>query len=529
MRRSRFTIGQKLAAGFMVMLTVTATLALTSALSMRDIGQRFEKSAGSDTTKLELMEEAGADAAEMLSAQRAVLLRGYLNQMGMAQQNQGVFESYARQLSGVLDQIRPILMTEQGQRDAAALTSELTASVEAERQIWELLRKRNFREAWSIYEKRVLPLEPQMKAAAADVVAIQKKMIQDDLGAGRESIARSRWISGLVIVIFLAAGTAVLLVVRNSTAALRRLALELGDARAQVASASTQVASSSQTLAQGASEQAASLEQTAASVEEITSMVKKNAENAGAVAGLMSDTERLVKEGNQTLEQMVISMHEINASSDKIGKIIKVIDEIAFQTNILALNAAVEAARAGEAGMGFAVVADEVRNLAQRSAQAAKDTAALIEESIRKSGEGSVRLQQVTEVIRAITESSAKVKVLVDEVNLGSQEQARGVEEISKAIQQMNQLTQSTAASAEEGASASEELSAQASTMGQVVERLSELVEKAHQADAMAAAVRRAEGKRPEPERRAEARPRDPAPPKTRRGAIPLEEEFTEI
>jgi len=529
MQKSRFTIGQKLAAGFIVMLTVIAALALTSMLSMREIGQRFEKSAGSDTTKLELMEQAGADAAEMLSLQRAVLLRAYLNQFGLAQQYQGNFESYARQLGSVLDQIRPILTTEQGQRDAAALTSELTASVEAQRQIWELVRQRNFRDAWTIYDKRALPLEPQMKAAAADIAAIQKKMIEDDLNAGRESIARDRWISVLVIVIFLAAGAAVLLVVRNSTAALRHLAVELGDARAQVASASTQVASSSQTLAQGASEQAASLEQTAASVEEITSMVKKNAENARSVAGLMSDTERLVKDGNQTLEQMVISMHEINASSDKIGKIIKVIDEIAFQTNILALNAAVEAARAGEAGMGFAVVADEVRNLAQRSAQAAKDTAALIEESIRKSSEGSGRLQQVTDVIRAITESSSKVKVLVDEVNLGSQEQARGIDEISKAIQQMNQLTQSTAANAEEGASASEELSAQASTMGQVVERLRELVERAREANSIAASARQTDAKKLAWERRAETKPGDPAPPRTKRGAIPLEEEFTEI
>jgi methyl-accepting chemotaxis protein/methyl-accepting chemotaxis protein-1 (serine sensor receptor) len=170
-------------------------------------------------------------------------------------------------------------------------------------------------------------------------------------------------------------------------------------------------------------------------------------------------------------------MREITGSSDKISKIIKVIDEIAFQTNILALNAAVEAARAGEAGMGFAVVADEVRSLAQRSAQAAKDTSALIEESIAKSNEGGTRLERVAAVIRAITESTVKVKTLVDEVNLGSQEQARGIEQISKAIAQMDQVTQSTAASAEEGASASEELSAQAEAMGHAIQKLTILVD----------------------------------------------------
>ena len=191
---------------------------------------------------------------------------------------------------------------------------------------------------------------------------------------------------------------------------------------------------------------------------------------------MMAAVDRHIQDGNRTLEEMVGSMQEINSSSDKISKIIKVIDEIAFQTNILALNAAVEAARAGEAGMGFAVVADEVRNLAQRSAQAAKDTAAMIEESIAKSNEGSAKLHKVTEVIRAITDSAVKVKTLVDEVNLGSQEQARGIEQISKAVTQMDSVTQTTAANAEESASASEELSAQAEALKQIVTDLQSMV-----------------------------------------------------
>jgi methyl-accepting chemotaxis protein len=191
---------------------------------------------------------------------------------------------------------------------------------------------------------------------------------------------------------------------------------------------------------------------------------------------LTSQVDHRVGVANQKLEQMVASMTEINTSSEKVSKIIKVIDEIAFQTNILALNAAVEAARAGEAGMGFAVVADEVRNLAQRCAQAAKDTAALIEESLGKSREGMSNLDHVAEAIRSITESSAKVKVLVDEVNLGSQEQERGIEQIAKAIVQMEQVTQKNAANAEESASASEELSGQAETMKAVVGQLQALV-----------------------------------------------------
>jgi methyl-accepting chemotaxis protein len=229
-------------------------------------------------------------------------------------------------------------------------------------------------------------------------------------------------------------------------------------------------------LAQGASEQAGSLEETSASSEEITSMTRKNAENSKEAAAVMAEVDRRVNEGNRTLEEMLQSMQEITGSSDKISKIIKVIDEIAFQTNILALNAAVEAARAGEAGMGFAVVADEVRNLAQRSAQAAQDTSALIEESIGKSNEGSRRLEHVAQVIRAITESAAKVKTLVDEVNLGSQEQAQGIQEISKSIAEMDRVTQANAASAEQSASASQEMSAQAEALQNIAQELRTMV-----------------------------------------------------
>ena len=169
-------------------------------------------------------------------------------------------------------------------------------------------------------------------------------------------------------------------------------------------------------------------------------------------------------------------MQQIKASSDEMAKIIKVIDEIAFQTNILALNAAVEAARAGQAGMGFAVVADEVRNLAQRSAQAAKDTSSLIEESIVRSNDGSVKLGDVSKAIAAIADSAAQVKTLVDEISISSQEQSRGIDQIARAVSQMEQVTQKTAANAEESASAGEEMSSQAEAMRAVVEDLQQMV-----------------------------------------------------
>ena len=201
-------------------------------------------------------------------------------------------------------------------------------------------------------------------------------------------------------------------------------------------------------------------------------MACKNSDNARQMAGLVGKSQDMFVRTNEQLEEMVVSMDEINESSGKISKIIKVIDEIAFQTNILTLNAAVEAARAGEAGMGFAVVADEVRNLAQRSAQAAKDTAMLIEESISKSNGGKMKVDQVATVIR----DSASVKTLVDEVTLGSEEQSRGLQQISKSIMEMEQVTQTTAATAEESAAAAQELNAQSESLKDIVGNLSAML-----------------------------------------------------
>ena len=205
-------------------------------------------------------------------------------------------------------------------------------------------------------------------------------------------------------------------------------------------------------------------------------MTQKNAENARHAAAETEKADQLLKETDQKLTQMIDSMREINSSSEKISKIIRVIDEIAFQTNILALNAAVEAARAGEAGMGFAVVADEVRNLSQRCAQAAKDTSDLIEESIVRSNEGKTRLDEVANCVTRVFDNATRIKELANEVHVGSQEQARGIEQISRSVAQMQQVTQSTAASAEESASAGEEMSAQAHSLHDAVGRLKVLV-----------------------------------------------------
>ncbi|KPA09175.1 methyl-accepting chemotaxis protein [Candidatus Magnetomorum sp. HK-1] len=251
----------------------------------------------------------------------------------------------------------------------------------------------------------------------------------------------------------------------------------LNEGADQVASASNQVSSSSQSLAEGSSEQAASLEETSSSLEEMSSMTKQNADNAGQADGLMKEANQVISKANESMTKLTQSMGEISKASEETSKIIKTIDEIAFQTNLLALNAAVEAARAGEAGAGFSVVADEVRNLAMRAAEAAKNTAELIEGTVKKVKDGSELVNDTNQAFEEVATSAAKVGELVGEIAAASNEQASGIEQVNKSVTEMDKVTQQNAANAEESASASEELNAQAEQMKSFVSQLVALVE----------------------------------------------------
>jgi methyl-accepting chemotaxis protein len=244
----------------------------------------------------------------------------------------------------------------------------------------------------------------------------------------------------------------------------------------QLAAASGQVSAASQRLADGASEQAASLEETSSSLEEISTVTRRNAESAQQAKESSHLARVAAESGLSDMQNMITAMGEIQKSGDKIAKIIRTIDEIAFQTNILALNAAVEAARAGEAGLGFAVVADEVRNLARRSAEAAKETTEIIEESIVKSRAGSEISQQVAEGLQSIVAKAREVDDLVAQISLASQEQSQGVGLINTSVSQLDNVTQGNAAAAEESASAAEELRSQAALLHEMVAQMRAMV-----------------------------------------------------
>ena len=237
----------------------------------------------------------------------------------------------------------------------------------------------------------------------------------------------------------------------------------------EIDTASTQVSEASQALAEGASDQAASIEETSSSLEEMSSMTKQNADHATEANNLMKEAGHVIERANRSMTDLTGSMDKISKASEETSKIIKTIDEIAFQTNLLALNAAVEAARAGEAGAGFAVVADEVRNLAMRAADAAKNTAVLIEDTVKRIKDGTEVVAETNTAFSEVSKSSVTIGELVGEIAAASNEQAQGIEQINKAVIEMDKVVQQNAASAEESASASQEMDSQAEELKKVV------------------------------------------------------------
>lgn len=431
-------------------------------------------------------------AADSKTTQQAVLGRAVLEQMASVQR----------------DERNVLILTDPGQIQTA-LKKIQTATSEVEsnsKQLEESVPEASkaavaaFRKHWNEYlalHQKVLELaQKKSKDRATELVSVtaikaanesvdllnrlirscDDQMVEAERTA-EQTYAAAWWTCVIASVAGIGLALAVAVwVLSKVTAGLKGVADGLSVGSEHLSSASQQVAQASQELAEGSSEQAASLEETSASLEQMSSMTSQNASNAEQARTMAQNAQASAERGRAAMAQMLDAITTVKASSDKTVTIVKTIDEIAFQTNLLALNAAVEAARAGESGKGFAVVAEEVRTLAQRSAEAAKNTAALILESQNNAERGVDVARDVSKILEDIEKASTDVAALIAEVSSASAEQAKGVRQVNTAVNQMDQVTQSIASNSEESASAAEELASQAAELKDLVEILTQIV-----------------------------------------------------
>lgn len=469
------TIGKKLSIGFVSILCFGICLVAISMYSMKRASRSLALVTQDDLPEVAL---ATAFEREVLNARIHFIYHVTIQKPGTVEEGWERFRRAKALMPKLTRQVAASESLAELREPTAQLARDLT---EYERTLVRILgvvaAKENtgpefadLIQQWSASGARLVHVAGELNRRCSE-----RAQAESRVSAGSLDTAKG-WLLVLSILFTLGGAVVALYLQRGINRELRRSVKDLTVAAEQLAGVSSQVANSSEVLARGASEQAASLEETAASIEEVNSMAHHNGDASHSAAEVASRSSIKFLKANQSLEQMIGAITEIGAQSSQISKIIRVIDEIAFQTNILALNAAVEAARAGEAGMGFAVVADEVRSLAQRCAQAARDTSTLIESSIGKSREGQSRVQDVAGAIRDATSDAAQIQRLVEQVNTSSREQSRGIDEVSKSMMRLSQSTQTTAASADQSASAARELTAQTKTVTQVVDRLLALV-----------------------------------------------------
>jgi methyl-accepting chemotaxis protein len=472
----RMTIGKKLFLSIGAITLAALVLGVMSFVSFSRIRSSMDEVINKAAKKQLLANQMQSNLGELVSLARAMQARAFLRDQAGVDQFHKDFRAELTKLDSNAAQMASIATkpaTKAFLQDINTSSSRLSDFGD---RIYQGASSGNPASTQPILLNEFRPLVAQLQAGAARQIDVDNQSMVEQTKVMQSIGEQSSLVTVCMLLICLAVNAVGVYVVRGISRDLLATAASLSDGAAQISAAATQVSSSSQSLAQGATEQAAAVEETSASAEQINSMARRSTDSSRDTAKLVTESQQRVEMANQNLEDMVVAMNDLSDSSGKISKIIKVIDEIAFQTNILALNAAVEAARAGEAGMGFAVVAEEVRNLAQRSAQAAKDTAALIEDSIAKTSSSKHKVDQVAVTMRAISEESGRIKILVDGVSQGSEEQSRGIEQIGRAITQIEKVTQNAAANSEESAAAAEELSAQSDTLREVISQLRMMV-----------------------------------------------------
>ncbi len=471
----QMTIGKKLIGAFGVMLGTAVALSLGAFWQVKSLTGDLNNAVNVTARKQALAGAIQASTAQMMVYEENLLLGSILQRPAMVTQaKEGFRTEMARTQKASADYqslvdadtSATIIALEQARGLVSRANDDMLANLDKGQ--FDLVQK--------TFDDSVVPRIKEISVASEKLVDQERERLALVSKSAESETTRGIWIIGMLFLASLGAAGMVLWIIQHTNKQLRGLAVEVATGSRRVARAAAQVSGSSQSLAQYASEQAAALEQTSASMEEMRSVTHKNNDNSRGTASLMNASMEVVGAAERTIREMSASMQEISASGEKITKVVKLIDDIAFQTKILSLNAAVEAARAGAAGAGFAVVAEQVGHLAQECAEAARSTAEMIDGTVAGVRAGSQKLVKAAEAIQEVVKHSSQVKVLVDEVHVGSQEQARGIDQVARAVTQMQEVTQKTASNAEEGAASGKELDGHAERLGKLVRRMHALV-----------------------------------------------------
>ncbi len=465
-------INTQLTACVLVMLALATTMGLLSL----QLGNALTSAIRINGSRQILAGQLRSGAAEMQGSARGLALAAALSDTDEAGQLKSRLQLAADSVGKSIDQLLISTQDAGMLAELAALQRDFKPLRANSDQMLALMNDHKIDQAMSFFSQTMLPQMKRLSENSEKLMARESGAFDQAVTEASAQKSRGQWLTILLLLCSTAAGGLVIVFVRRISGRLQSLAFELRQAATQLRGSSSRVASASSSLVDGANRQSASVQETSASTEELTATTQQNAQISLEMAERMRGTDRVVADGNGALQDMTDAMREINSSSERIRKIIKVIDEIAFQTNILALNAAVEAARAGAAGLGFAVVADEVRNLAHRSATAAHETAQLIEESTLKSAEGGTKLERVTQAMGGITTASAEVRTMAERLTGSSQEQARGIQQIGQALHQIEQVTQSSVLAANDSAEAGIQMVNHAESLGDMVLALVSMV-----------------------------------------------------
>jgi methyl-accepting chemotaxis protein len=460
---SRWTLARKLSASYLILVALGALVGAGFLIKMRDLSARLAAISSTSLPAIFALGRLEGYAKDLRGTMRSHIVTASPEGKTKIEKDLATLESgFTGELSIYSRQVTS--------EDELALVDGVRPAYERFLESWNRPRTLSVAghadEAMSAFMADTMPAVKGLMKDLDQITRLKKAEADNNIAAGTAAAASGRWWAAtLMIAIVLAGAALALAMVRSIGGPLARVVAELSEASEQMASAAGEIATAGQSLAQDATAKAMASERTATEAARLSAASTENTANFQNASGLVEAVAERVGKAGDTLTAMTTSMTGISRSSDRIARILKVIEEIAFQTNILALNAAVEAARAGEAGMGFAVVADEVRNLAQRSSQAARDTAGLLEESMSSARQGRDALGRMAAVMEDIRGASASMIVVVARVTQSATAQSESILGISRSVADLQQLAQNEASVSEQTAAAGQEMSAQSETL----------------------------------------------------------------